>query len=250
MKTKLSSELYDKLQSKRKWIKRRSILLALFVMGVNIYAWFIYMSKANLDIKANVLSWDINFFDNNEEVKDIEVDTGGIYPGMNVFEKKINIRNSSEVKANFSFDIDKVNILGNEIVTSDTDQNQLLSSLKMDYPFVINISSSKTELENDDYLNFLIRFNWEYEGNDNLYYKLNSFYKFDESVIYYTYDGSNYIEDSTVNSDNFFNKLNDNLYLEKDDADSFWGTECKKYQTESGKSCVNFHVKLVVTQKE
>ena len=54
--------------------------------------------------------------------------------------------------------------------------------------------------------------------------------------------------DAGITSDTFdSNKLN--LYLEKDDADSYLGYSCKNYKDNTGEqSCFNFHLILTVTQ--
>ena len=73
-KKKLSdSGLYQYLQKRRKNIMIRSVLLALFVLGVNIYAWFIYFTEAQVNITGNVVSWDVSFRDENSQVVEKEI---------------------------------------------------------------------------------------------------------------------------------------------------------------------------------
>ena len=51
---------YKKLQKSRKRLLLRSFLFALFLIGVNIFAWFTYVSKAGLQLEGNISSWDVD----------------------------------------------------------------------------------------------------------------------------------------------------------------------------------------------
>lgn len=92
MKKMISSregKFYKGLQATydiRKKIRRRSILFALFIFGVNIYAWFVYVSKARVGVDASVASWDINFLEKNNVISQIDLGID-IYPGMKNWEK-------------------------------------------------------------------------------------------------------------------------------------------------------------------
>ena len=98
-------------------------------------------------------------------------------------------------------------------------------------------------------MDLVITIDWPYEKTDALareYYKLTNQYKYDDSVIYYKLVNNSYV-DAGITSANFdSNKLN--LYLEKDDADSYLGYSCKTYKDDTAQSCFNFHLVLNVTQ--
>ena len=56
----------EQLESLRKSLNKRkyfSILLALFTLGVNIFAWFAFSANAGLELDANVAAWDVEFKD-------------------------------------------------------------------------------------------------------------------------------------------------------------------------------------------
>ena len=233
---KSAEDVYVALQKQRKKIKRRSIFLALFVLGVNAYAWFVFLSSASVNVKANVISWDVNFLDENSPVKDVEVITEDLYPGMPKYQKTIKVYNRSDVRANFTFKIDSITVLGEE-------------TLKDTYPFIVTFDYDKTILEKDDHLNFTVNIEWPFEKGEDLakdYYKLTKQYKYDPSVSYYALINGNYVEESISETD--FNAGKTNLYLEKDDADSFWGSTCKAYKADNEEVCFKFHILLTVTQ--
>lgn len=236
---------YESLQKNRGKIKRMSLLFAFFVLGVNIYAWFVFIAKANLDVEANVVSWDINFFDENTEVKDLSIKER-LYPGMPNYEKTVTVTNSSETNAEFEYEIDRLSILGIDSIPVGATNDEVIESLNNDYPFKIHFQHDKNQLAPGDSLTFQVFMDWEYE-NANLYYKLTQHYTFDPSLVYYNLENGVYVENNTINSSNFeVNKLN--LYLLKDDADSFFGEACDQYETATGKACVSYHVVLKVTQ--
>lgn len=243
------TKVYNALQKQRKRIKRRSIFLALFVLGVNAYAWFVFISSASVNVKSNVISWDVNFLDENSEVKDLEILTADLYPGMDTYTKTIKIKNNSDLRARFEPNIDSISVLGEEVSNSTNTYLQSVEYLKNTYPFIVNITYPKDTLEKNDSMDFVITIDWPFEKNDDLareYYKLTNQYKYDASVIYYKLVNNSYVNagvtSSTFNSD----KLN--LYLEKDDADSYLGYSCKDYKDDTGESCFKFHLVLKVTQ--
>lgn len=246
---KSAEDVYVALQKQRKKIKRRSIFLALFVLGVNAYAWFVFLSSASVNVKANVISWDVNFLDENSPVKDVEVITEDLYPGMPKYQKTIKVYNRSDVRANFTFKVDSITVLGEETMNATDTTDEAVNYLKDTYPFIVTFDYDKTVLEKDDHLNFTVNIEWPYEKDDTLareYYKLTSQYKYDPSVSYYSLSNGAYIKDDISEAE--FNASKTNLYLEKDDADSFWGSTCKAYKADNEEVCFKFHILLTVTQ--
>ena len=243
------AKVYNALQKQRKRIKRRSIFLALFVLGVNAYAWFVFISSASVNVRSNVISWDVNFLDENSEVKDLQILTSDLYPGMDTYTKTIKIKNNSDLRAKFEANIDSINVLGEEVSNSSNTYEEKVDYLKNTYPFIVNITYPKDILDKNDSMDLVITIDWPYEKTDAYardYYKLTNQYKYDDSVIYYKLVNNSYV-DAGITSANFdSNKLN--LYLEKDDADSYLGYSCKTYKDNTAQSCFNFHLVLTVTQ--
>lgn len=242
-------KVYSALQKKRKKIKKRSIFFILFLFGVNAYAWFVYMSNANVGISSSVSTWNVSFYDGSQMVKELNIKTNDLYPGMENFTKQLVIKNDSDVRADFSYEIDRLNILGVETTPGIDGTESAVTSLNNDLPFKTTFSYDKDILEENDTINFNILIEWPYEAT-NSYYKLNSIYEYDSSYKYYSYNGTSYIEDVNVNSSNFLTKVVNGIYIESDDADSYWGERCKKYKDTSGNEyCYSFHIKLKVIQK-
>ena len=79
------------------------------------------------------------------------------------------------------------------------------------------------------------------------YYKVGYSFNYGADYKYYTYDGTDYTLDSTVTSANFASKKAD-LYMQKDDIDSYLGTECGKYQRDNSTNCLKFTVKITAKQ--
>ena len=65
---------YQVLKKKKKLLKTRSIIFALFLLVVNSYAWFVYVSKADLTLSGNVVSWDVKFHDESSEIMDFDIE--------------------------------------------------------------------------------------------------------------------------------------------------------------------------------
>lgn len=243
------TKVYNALQKQRKRLKRRSVFLALFVLGVNAYAWFVFISSASVNVRSNVISWDVNFLDENSEVKDLQILTSDLYPGMDTYTKTIKIKNNSDLRAKFEANIDSISVLGEEVSNSSNTYEEKVDYLKNTYPFIVNITYPKDTLDKNDSMDLVITIDWPYEKTDDLareYYKLTNQYKYDDSVIYYKLVNNSYV-DAGITSANFnSNKLN--LYLEKDDADSYLGYSCKNYKDSTKQNCFKFHLVLTVTQ--
>lgn len=243
-KKEINEETYYQIRKKRKWLKTRGFLLAAFVFGVNIYAWFIFIANANLDIEGSVVAWDVNFFDENTEVKDVVIKEI-LYPGMQEYKKQISIVNHSDTAASFEFDIDSFNILGMDSKESMT-KDEVLNSMKNDYPFVIEFNADKNYIGVGESMTFTITMNWNFEEATK-YYNITKHYSYDPSVNYYNLNNGMYSIDNTVTSTNFADKRL-NLYLEKDDADSFFGEACANFEAATGGACLKYNLKLKVKQ--
>lgn len=245
-----AGEFYNSLQKKRNWIKARSLLLAMFVLGVNVFAWFVFVSKADVQVNANVVAWDVNFTDDNNNINNIVVETPKLYPGMPTYTKRVDISNRSEMPVEFTYQINSVDIMGKEVMTELTTQDEINTYLEESFPFVVTFKGTKTDLDIGESMSFTINIDWPLEKEDTKareYYRLTEQYKYDPTVFYYSLtDGVYNKEDITEGS---FETNKTNLYLEKDDADSFWGANCQAFREENGKSCFSFKLLLKVSQK-
>ena len=240
---KLFKKTYQFLQSRRKKIKFRSILMLVFLLGVNAYAWFVYMSNASVELSSSVSTWNVTFFDGTEEVKDLEIDTGNIYPGMETYTKQFKIKNKSDTKATFNYEVDNLKIFDNDITVEDKE-----TYLKELLPFKVKLTPSKTEFDKNDTIIFDISIDWPYES-ENDYYKVLDLYQYQENFNYYEKTDTGYNKVS-ISEISYPSKVASGIYIESDDADTYLGSECDSYkQTYGSNSCLKFHIKLNVIQK-
>ena len=243
---KLSDNLVQLDNKKsRKKIVIRSILLVALLLVVNTFAWFTYISRAGLTLNGSVIDWDISFLNENGAIKEVIIDITDMKPGMIPFEYDIQIQNNSDVAANIDYTITSAKLLGNELLQEEQ-EDALVESLKTEYPFILELTSDHDDIQVGQMINFKIMLNWDYQAS--AYYKLNSLYTYDAGVYYYTLVDDTYQVDNTVTQENFSEKVATGLYLEKDDADSFFGYACGKYEQETGNPCLQLKVDLNVTQ--
>ena len=238
-----AKQLYEDLQKSRKKLKIRAIILALFALGVSAYAWFIFVSDLSVNFSGHVREWDVQFLDDSTEINRLVIDQT-FYPGMDDFSETVNIINSSETGATFSFEINELTILGINSLKSTSALT--LASLQNDYPFVIDMYGSKVNLDENDSLSFTVEASWPFNAA-NTYFLLTPHYTFDPSIKYYTYSSGTYSQ-ATVTSSNF-NSLKSTLYVEKDDADSFFGENCATYENTNNLPCIHMLITLKVTQR-
>lgn len=247
-------EVYDKLQNNRKKIKRHAIIMIIFLFGVNAFAWFAYISKADFNFDATVVAWDVNFYNDSTEVSDVIIDVGEIYPGFGdtaydsnnlPYKKIIEVSNTGEVSAAFSYEVNKFKIMGQDALVGEYSSEEFIKLMEDTYPFTIKMSATSNKLNPNESLNYEFDLYWLFEEN-NKYYKLNHLYTYDPSFTYYTYSGGSYkATDVTALT---FPTLRDTLYLEKDDADSYFGNKCAAYEANTGEKCVSVGIQLKVAQ--
>ena len=207
----------DDKKEKRK--KRRKkivfpLLFAIFTLSINAYAWFAFISQATLNVDMSVASWDVDFTENNVVTNSVNVSITDMMPGMLDYSHTVQINNNGEVKADVTYWLTEMKVLGN----------------------TINPGSSA---------DFDIELSWEYEDTTK-YYQLDSLYTFNPSFQYYTKSGNNYNE-ATVTSSTY-PSLRDNLYLYKDDADTYFGEACGRYENNNNHPCIEMKFKVVVQQ--
>lgn len=164
----------NKLYKIMKKIKIRNLILLLFLLMFNTYAWFIYASKVSVGLTASVSSWNVEFVsDAGETVTNIDVVVKKIYPGMDTFEKKVVVYNRGETAATLSYEIKYLKIMDEVYEVSETTgitSDTIKSKIEQEYPFKIIIEMDDTNLsvENGEG-SFTIKIEWPYEsGNDEL----------------------------------------------------------------------------------
>lgn len=224
-----------------------SLLILVLLLGVNVYAWFVYIAKSDLTLSANVIGWTVTFSDGTLESDNLKIDVIDAYPGMTDFAKRIYITNSSEFNSTFRYEIDNIEILGQNVLDRGLTQEQIQDILKNTYPFSIGITFDKTELASGQTMNFDTSFSWKYD-NDREYFKLDKYHTYDPNVKYYSYNGTNYTEENVTREN--FSSMKNSLYMYKDDADGFFGIKCADYEEKNNDACVKVKLKLFVEQAE
>lgn len=237
---------YKKLQKSRKRLLLRSFLFALFLIGVNIFAWFTYVSKAGLQLEGNISSWDVEFNANGKPTTKVDFYVSDMKPGMLDYSQKVIIHNLGEVSADVSYDIASLSIMGRDVDASNKDE--IIRRLISFYPFSVNLNIDSVIIQPQGYTNFSASLSWDYE-NQEKFYQLDSLYDYNGEFNYYNLVDGKYVVNDSVTADNF-NELRNNLYLEKDDADSYFGYACGQYEKNTGKSCLAMKLVLKVIQKE
>ena len=244
------SYLYNKLQSRKKKLLVRTFMYAALLLGINTYAWFIYFNKFNGNINANVVGWDVSFYDEDTSMDSVSIDIDQLYPGMSSYEKEITVNNHSDVRASFDYEVVNFELFGTVYeIGDDLSSDRLIEILSTYFPFSISFEKNKDIIGSQgDSAKFNIYVEWPFES-DSDYYKLNDFFTYDSSIQYYIYSNDSYMEDTSVTTSNFYDKVSNGLYIESDDADSYWGEKASEFKNSSSdKPCLSLKLNLNVTQ--
>lgn len=142
-----------KISSKKKRkgeIKIRTILLLLFTLLANTYAWFIYNTTISSKLDVHIKSWEFEL-EAGDNVEDFIFTVEEIYPGMPDETSTIEAHNKGETDAKLTCNIKHIKILDEDFYAPpelDADRvqgityytpQQLLDKLLNDYPFKIEI---------------------------------------------------------------------------------------------------------------
>ena len=235
-------EKLDLLNSRLKKKKFMAILLALFTLGVNAFAWFVFSTHSEFEYDGQVASWDIELKEGGQLVNDFII-TANMKPGMTTVTKNYEINNLGDVDAKLTYSIESLKIMGRDVdLTGISDPVNYLGTF---YPFSVSVSSNKSIINPNSTANFSVIISWDFE-NAASYYALDSIYDFDSSFTYYKKEGSTYTPFEVAASTYGANRSS--LYLEKDDADTYFGMKCGTYQDSSGLNCLEVKILLTVEQ--
>ena len=181
-------KLYLALKKKNKRTKLFSILMILTLLSVNAYAWFIYISESSFELSANIVSWDVNFLTESNEVSEIYETIEDVAPGMLPYTKSVNIRNNSDFDATFNYNLTDFVILGKNALPSnakDMTVGEILMYLRDRYPFDFIMMSYTDRIAQNQEGRFEINFGWNFEDSTK-YYKLTDIYTFNPSFKDFT----------------------------------------------------------------
>ena len=162
-----------------KKIKIRNTIVLIILLAFNAYAWFIYTTKVSMDLTAQVSAWDIEFIsDQGGVTSNVEVVVERVYPGMETFERVIQVNNKGNVSASLRYEIRSAKILDeyyeagqiNPTTSQEYTSTDIENILTNNYPFEISIDIDETNFGTVDGIGYYtITVEWDYEsGNDTL----------------------------------------------------------------------------------
>lgn len=163
----------DKIVKILKKIKIRNIIILIILLTFNTYAWFIYATKVSMGLTAHVSSWNVEFVTGTGEeiTTNIDIEIDRIYPGMQDFEKEIEVHNKGETAVKLSYEINSLKIMDEYFeVTEDSGltSQELEEKMETMYPFKILIEKDEGDLEQESGKGtFKIKVIWPYESGDD-----------------------------------------------------------------------------------
>ena len=160
-----------KTKSILKYINTKTIIILIVLLSFNAYAWFIYITKASLELDVHVAAWDITFQAGEEEItNDVVLEVDKIYPGMEDYVQEIEVHNRGEISADLLYKIMSIEIFGEKFEVGDQYTSDDLQNMLNSYPFKITIESSTDQIEaGTGQGKFTIKVTWPFEsGNDEL----------------------------------------------------------------------------------
>lgn len=149
----------------------RSLLFFALLISFNSFAWFIYTNKVATGVDVHVKSWNISFEIDNEQLEEeVSFSVDEMYPGMDDYRDEIRIKNVGETDGKLSYELLSVRILDTVYVVSDDGitSDELLNSLKNDYPFTIDIGVTNPIVSHGGgEEGFYFSVVWPYESGDD-----------------------------------------------------------------------------------
>lgn len=188
-KEEVTEETEEKNKKKTKniikYINTKTMIILIVLLAFNAFAWFIYITKASLELDTHVAAWEINFKTDDQIIKnDILLEIDRIYPGMEDYTKEIEVVNKGEINAELSYRITSIEIFGEKYEIGDQYSADDLQNILTSYPFKITIETSSKQIEaGTGQGKFTVKVVWPFEsGNDiiDTYYG-NKSYEFQEN---------------------------------------------------------------------
>ena len=234
-----NNNIYNSLQKNKKNLIKISLLFVLLGVSINAFAWLSSNNTATVDTEATVSSWIVRFTDSNDvDIKEEEYDLW-MLPGMDNDDYVVHASNEGTTDATVKVEVTELKILGS---TVDLTQSNVLDK----FPFVFELDSGEITLAAGDETDFTSTISWTYE--EDKYFKADDYYGYQEDFVYYTKNGNTY-EEAEVTAATY-DSLKANLYVYKDDIDTYFGQECGIYQNNTGNACISYKIKYTATQVE
>lgn len=170
-----------------KIIKIKNIVILILILSFNTYAWFIYATKVSSNVTVYISSWNVEFsVGEDETVTNLLIQVERVYPGMETYEKNVEVKNKGDIKAELDYEITSLKVMDEFYkVDENITMEELENKIQTEYPFKINITKDDTLLKQGVGEGmFSVTVEWPFEsGNDELdtqwgnkayeYYSLN-----------------------------------------------------------------------------
>ncbi len=111
-------------KNKRKANKVKSLILKICLLLFNFifatFAWFVSSIILETNVDVNIAAWEVDFKNNQESLANtLQFNVENFYPGMDEQTKEIEIINLGEKKANITYTVEKLQLLGKEYFVRD-----------------------------------------------------------------------------------------------------------------------------------
>ena len=170
-KTKVTFLEILKIMAKR--VRLSTLILLVITSVATSYAWFIYATKISAGIEGHVVSWNILFTNEDNEISEyVNFTIPNLVPGMDDYTDYVQAYNLGESAATISYEIISATILGTTYTVDGTTltRAQLANMLSGSYPFTIDFTLTNSYVSPSSGISrFTIDVSWPYEsGNDDL----------------------------------------------------------------------------------
>lgn len=157
-------EIFEKIKKIRYFL-----VFAIVMISINAYAWFNYVTRVDTSIDAKIRSWNVMFeVHDNNIANEVTFNVGEIFPGMSNYNDYASIVNTGESAGEVYFEIKRVQILENVYTSADYTTAQLVSLLKNNYPFEIDVGLTNSTVAPGRTELFTIDISWPYESGDDI----------------------------------------------------------------------------------
>jgi len=192
------------LEKKHKLYLRLNIMSLTFIVISFIsvtLAWFAYSGLSSVSTEIGVKAWYIELDKDGKPVSnDIVISLTDIYPGMDIVDEIVNIKNLGDSDAQLNYSIVSARILGNEadnyVIDDTTTTSEYVEDvLSHNYPFHININLSKNYiLAKGEESSFEVSVSWPLDSGIDSLDSLwgTEAYKFEQSEITKKNNDANY----------------------------------------------------------
>jgi hypothetical protein len=183
------------LEKKHKLYLRLNLMSLAFIVISFIsvtLAWFAYSGLSSVATEIGVKAWYIELDKDGQPVSnDIVISLSDIYPGMDIVDEIVNIKNLGDSDAQLNYSIVSARILGNEadnyvIDGTTTTSESVEDVLSHNYPFHININLSKNYiLAKGEESSFEVSVSWPLDSGIDSLDSLwgTEAYKFEQSEL-------------------------------------------------------------------